>query len=184
MNRSDDADGGRGALRDHLPPIIPPGELQTRVRKTLRSRGHLGHPKHYRRWIGIVGLAAASFAAGLLVTEALESFNSSRAPVPRYALVLYGGLANEGTPVEQAARAAEYGRWAAGLKGDARFVDGYELGRVVTAIGPDDNTARNADPVAGFFMIDASSEEAANRIAQDCPHLKYGGTVIVRVIDS
>jgi hypothetical protein len=36
-----------------------------------------------------------------------------------------------------------------------------------------------AGPV-GFFLIRAESFEAAAATAAECPHVKYGGTVVIR----
>jgi hypothetical protein len=38
------------------------------------------------------------------------------------------------------------------------------------------------DVARGFFIIVADDEQAALAIAETCPHLKYGGRVVVRPI--
>lgn len=181
--RSDDADG-RGGMREHLPPITAPVSLRARVQDSLRASGLLTRQFRNRRgWIGAVALAAASFAGGFLAAKLPTYVSPGQPPVARYALLLYGGLeADIGS--ENASRVAEYGRWAAGLQDGAKFVSGEELGRVVAVLGPPGDASVVSDPVAGFFIIDAPSEATATKIARGCPHLKYGGRVVVRSIES
>jgi hypothetical protein len=38
------------------------------------------------------------------------------------------------------------------------------------------------DDLVGFFLVQAPSREAAAFLAAECPHLKYGGRVVVRMI--
>jgi hypothetical protein len=40
-----------------------------------------------------------------------------------------------------------------------------------------------SDDLIGFFLIQAPSREAAAFLAAECPHLKYGARVVVRVIE-
>src|SRR5688500_12282792 len=113
--------------------------------------------------------------------RARETIAASRAgprrATPKYALLLYGGAEADSSAPDRS-RAVEYGRWAAGLSGDAAFVSGEELGRVVGEL-PNQS---GREPVAGFFLIDAGSDAIAMQIARDCPHLKYGGRVVVQAI--
>jgi hypothetical protein len=102
----------------------------------------------------------------------------------KYALILYGGLEGD-TGVEHGARAREYGRWAAGLTGDAKWVGGEELGRALVEFpsgSPTAGSPERGEPVVGFFLIDAASDAVATRIARECPHLKYGGRVVVHPV--
>lgn len=104
---------------------------------------------------------------------------------PKYALVLYGGLKGD-SGAEHDRRAREYGQWAAGLAagGEASWVGGEELGRALVEYPAmsQPGSAPRPEPVVGFFIIQATSHEAALRIAQRCPHLKYGGRVVVHPV--
>jgi hypothetical protein len=178
----DNEDGGRGALRDRLPKHAPPAALERRVRESLKSRG-LIETKRGSRVARAAGFAAAAmvlFAAGLFAGLARTSSPALEAPVkPNYALILYGGLAGD-EGAEHDRRAREYGAWARALSGEATWVGGEELNRAI-AVYP--SAARDSeDPVVGFFLIDAASEDIAKRIARDCPHLKYGGRVVVHPV--
>ena len=118
--------------------------------------------------------AALLFVAGVATGRATQPAPGDT-PTARYALLLYGG---HETPNEvEGARAQEYGRWAANLSG-ARFVSGEELGPVVGAYGP--GVPSSAEPVEGFFLIDAPSDTAAIAVARECPHLRYGGRVVLQ----
>src|SRR5688500_1225284 len=174
-----DEDDERGALRDRLPHLSAPASLHARVRDSLRSRELIRASSARGPWRMRTALAAAAvvcFAAGLFAGR-----QSPRQPsvsfTPQYALLLYGGAEAE-TRAPGRSRAEEYGRWAAGLSGDAAFVSGEELGRVVGELP----NRSGREPVAGFFLIAASSDEIAMQVARDCPHLKYGGRVVVQAI--
>jgi hypothetical protein len=82
------------------------------------------------------------------------------------------------------AREREYGRWASSLSNGARWVGGHELGHVVDDTGPKPNGAPAIDRLAGYFVIDAPSREVAAEVARSCPHVKYGGRVVVMAIAS
>lgn len=168
-----DDSAGRGGLRDHLPPHRAPAGLRDRVHGTLASRGAAGRSR-LRRWGGLAAAAVLLFVAGVGTGRATQPAPAS-APAATYALLLYGG---HETPNEvPGARAQEYGRWAANLTG-ARFVSGEELGPVVGAYGP--TAPSSQERVEGFFLIDAPTDTAAIAVARQCPHLKYGGRVVLQ----
>lgn len=95
-------------------------------------------------------------------------------PDSDYVLLLYSG--SDLTP-GVGSRAAEYGDWAHARHEAGRIVDGHELGRTVTTLGP----PADGEP-SGLFVIEASSAAEAARLARTTPHLEYGGTVVVREI--
>ena len=69
-------------------------------------------------------------------------------------------------PGQGAERFAEYGRWADSLR----------------AAGKLERTAALAGPgaITGFFIVRATNDEEAARLAAACPHTKYRGRVEVR----
>ena len=177
----DNDDGGRGALRDRLPDHPAPAQLEQRVRRSLESRGLIqtrrGSP--LVRLAGFAVAAALHFSAGLFAGSRRTPPDLEASVKPKYALILYGGIeGDEGA--EHDRRAREYGAWARTLSGDAKWVGGEELNRAI-AVYPSPASAAE-DPVVGFFLIDATSEEIAKRIARDCPHLRYGGRVVVHPV--
>ena len=187
----DDPETGRGMLRERLPVPEPPAELSARVQRTLAERGLVR--QRQRRgsvWVSRAGLIAAGIALGILgrgaYPEARESPGaaSSSAPAGQYVLLLYGAPPGD-TGVVHAAREREYGRWASALDGGARWVGGNELHDVVAQLGgPPALQDTASDRLAGYFVIAAPSPERATEVARTCPHLKYGGRVVVMTIAS
>ena len=204
-NDSDDADRGRGGLQDRLRRIEPPADLAPRVQATLESRGLVKAPNAggvgtadlagarprqadgtRAAWAFRAGLLAAGFLFGLLARTALSNSGgrpSEASVAGQYVLLLYGDTPGD-TGVVHVAREQEYGRWASSLK-DARWVGGHELADVVERLGPAGApTVPPSDRLAGYFVIEAPSRERAAEVARSCPHLKYGGRVVVMSIAS
>ena len=188
-----DSDAGRGALRAHVSAAEPPRELASRVLGTLASRGLVRPvPRRDARWTLRLALLAAGIVLGVLGRGAFEEARGSRgaiavqAPADRYVLFLYGDIQGD-TGAVHAAREAEYGRWASGLGAGARWVGGHELHDVVVQLGDATRPPGSAPPterLAGFFVIEARSREQAADVARTCPHLKYGGRVVVMTVAS
>ena len=80
----------------------------------------------------------------------------------------------------------EYGAWAGRLAQSGALVMAEKLADTPVAIHAASGLvtpARNPlEQVGGFFLIQVADSAEAYRIARDCPHLKYGGTVQVRRI--
>ncbi|MBM4193179.1 MAG: hypothetical protein FJ202_02200 [Gemmatimonadetes bacterium] len=117
---------------------------------------------------------------------------ANAAPLATYALMLYGGE-EPADSIGEVARSAEYSRWASRDHGpDAAVVGGEALGlaeasiaRYATASSGEvevEEKLGEATQLVGYFLVFARSREAALRLARDCPHLKYGGRVVVRRI--
>jgi hypothetical protein len=180
MTNDNANNGGRGTLHDSLPRITPPGALEDRVRTTLTTRGLIASTASRRLvWGTRAGLLAAGFLLGVLVRGNDKSVRpaESDAKPGQYALLLYG-VPPEDTGAVHAARASEYGLWASRLQG-ARWVGGHELAGVIETLGAERASVEPRDQLAGFFIIEAPSAERAAQVARSCPHLKYGGRVVV-----
>ena len=174
---------GRGSLRDHLPSHQAPPQLRYRVRGSLAARGAARPP--LMRWTALAAAAGLFFTFGIATGRATAEQTvatpaATPAPTPHatYALLLYGGHETDAEP--KGARAQEYGRWASELKG-ARFVSGEELSDVVGEYtSKASRPTSSSEQVAGFFLIDAPDDATATAVAKDCPHLKYGGRVVLQ----
>ena len=186
----DDPETGRGMLRERLPVPEPPAELSARVQRTLAERRLVRQPK--RRgfvWASRVALIAAGIVLGILgrgaYHEARETTGAGiSAPAGQYVLLLYGAPPGD-TGVVHAAREREYGRWASALDGGAHWVGGNELHDVVAQLGgPPSMQDAALERLAGYFVIAAASPQRATEVARTCPHLKYGGRVVVMTIAS
>jgi hypothetical protein len=179
----------RRVPRDRTPP---PG-LEARTLASLRSAGLVGSPRRSavpgRRWLLAAGLGIAVFAGGLATGRSAVP----RAPAPTWALLLYGGATGDDSAAH-AIRAAEYSAWASAPHPAGRVVGGEALGSEGIALFRPDTSAfggvaaavtRDAagSELVGFFLVSAPHRQAALQLARDCPHLKYGGRVVVRRIE-
>jgi hypothetical protein len=188
MDDIQDVDDGRGGLRAHVPRIDAPPDLARRVRSTLRGRGLVATNRRGAVRAAIwTGLVAAGFMIGFSARGRLEpnsatSTGGSRPP-GQYVLLLYGDPPDD-TGAVHIAREKEYGRWASTLPGGARWVAGHELADVVDDIGPREGAVSRGDRLAGYFVIDAPSRERAAEVARSCPHVRYGGRIVVMAIAS
>ena len=156
-----------------------------------------------RAWAwGALALAAAlaAFFAGISVSDR----GAGRTPagsevVPaattaRYLLLLYEDAAYRApaTPEEQAARVAEYGGWVADLRERGIDIQGEELaptdesawldGRERGVTAAEGAPAGELGMLSGYFLVAAADADAAVAIARTTPHLRHGGTVVVRRI--
>jgi hypothetical protein len=162
----------------------PPPWLKAQVLGTLRARGLVSAPR--RRWAVPAGAAAALalFAAGVAVgVGARQRPQAPRDDRPRFMLLLYERKALVPDTIP---RVAEYAGWAREQGRQGRLTDGEELAdaaQVVTADGravpaPDAGVGE----LVGFFIISAADSEEALRVARTNPHLRYGGTIVIRPI--
>ncbi len=181
--RSEDLVPELGSLPDEL---MPDAAVEQRTIAALRERSLLRQQGvravGVRPWLAAAAIAFTAFLAGLL------SSGPDSPPPPAqasFALMLYGGSTG-GDSVAHTARAAEYSRWASAdhpwgrvLGGEALGDSAWTVSRVKTNISL--GMARS-DDLVGFFLVQAPSREAAAFLAAECPHIKYGGRVVVRVI--
>jgi hypothetical protein len=96
-------------------------------------------------------------------------------------------------PEAMATMIKDYGGWADRLRGEGRLKGGQKLtndagrvmrsgggGRVVVTDGP---YAESKELLGGFFVVTAKDYDEACRLAESCPHLRYGGRIEIRQID-
>ena len=127
----------------------------------MRREGLLRGP---RRWpYAVAAVIAVAVLAVLLRREP---------PVqPRYILLLYETAAFNGGSRE------EYSAWAQDMR--PLIVGGEEL--AAPALLTINETA-TSPRLAGYFLINASDDATAARVARACPHVKHGGGVVLRKI--
>jgi hypothetical protein len=78
-------------------------------------------------------------------------------------------------------RMTEAGHIAGGNKlenGTGRVMRGEGPGKVHITDGP---YTEAKEVIGGYFMVNADTYEAAVKIANDCPHLEFGGIEVRRV---
>lgn len=181
------------------PNPIPPPDLERRVLARLRSEG-LIHPESTQEndmkrihltWavaatvLLIVGVFIGRMpAAG--VTDAAKTADTRQ----QFALMLYEDVAYQTAPAAAAPdRVAEYTAWARGLAADGTVVGGEKLadsGVLLASSEPGATRVPSSEigVLAGYFVIRAEDENEAARIAATCPHLKYGGRISLRRIET
>ena len=96
------------------------------------------------------------------------------------------------SPEEMMAVTKEYMNWAERMRAEGRLKGvtcerlsngsgqgsgGRKAGRVAVTDGP---YAETKEIIGGYFAISAADYDEACRIAESCPHLKYGGRIEVR----
>ena len=191
-------------LRRARTDVAPPPRLEDDTVAILRERGLVRPALRIRsiasaRWTWAIAAAIVAIAgwpivqrlarpelASSAVPASAAASSSSTIAGPRYMLLLYaGGTAVTGTPDT---RRREYADWARGLASRGVAISGEELSEEAREIGAADGSAARAPASSplprGYFVVSAPDLESAQRIASTCPHLRYGGRIVVKKIVS
>lgn len=164
--------------------VEPPTRVEDRLVASLRTRGDIRTPRSRLPWpIGLGVAAAAVFAIALLRRQ-----TSTESTEPQFLLLIAED--SRYTPpadsTEARARVVEYTEWAGRLAGLGKLVTAGELAYSGTDVRAQGNSPSVIDSrvgaVSGFFLVRAESVAQAEQLAAESPHLKYGGTVVVRAI--
>lgn len=170
------------ALRRDLPPS---DALEKAVLGRLASLGLVRErgPEPRRRVHPLLFLAAAAglFIAGLLAGGRAFRAETPSAATPRYVLFLEGSGPEPPAP-EEARRVEAYKQWARRIAGEGHLIAGEKLVAEATRVGGG-SSAAGGEAVRGYFVIAAANDAQALAIARGCPHLLYGGWIVVRKID-
>jgi hypothetical protein len=170
----------------------PPAALEQATVAALTARGLLRRPR--RRFEAALALAALVllFAGGL----AIGRFGGATGPAlpvdgrPRFALFLFEGPEyHQPAPGGMDERVEEYVAWARAertggtVEGGEKLKDGDDV-----AVEPDGSTGAVPPPaggsrLAGYFLIRAADQRTALEIARSCPHVRYGGRIVLREIE-
>lgn len=168
----------------------PPAWLEEKIVGELKARGRIRPVHRAHRWLAAAVAAAASFllfAAGLAAGNYLNRTPATMTSGPKFMLLLYEDADYIAPrPGESADRVAQYRDWAGDLGAQGRFVGGEKL-KDAAATLPSGEVSPPREPgpgsLAGYFIIAASDPPEAIAIARHCPHLRYGGRIVVREID-
>ena len=140
----------------------PTPELEERVVRALTASGLIRRKRWPRIWMA----AAAVTLAAAVVLSALH-LGRAKAPGETYVMLLYEDSTFQmPLPGHVAERRAESARWADSLAERGEL----DLGGRVDGSGP----------ITGMFIIRAATDADAAKRAASCPHLKYGGHIVVR----
>jgi hypothetical protein len=156
-------------LRSLPNELAPPAGAESRLVAAMRREGLLRRRTHMRWMLPVAAMFV--IAAGLGIYQWRLGSTTPRAT---YILLLFERPADTG-----ASRAPEYASWA---RRTPHVIGGEELGRSVATLSPASDRAASPT-IAGYFLLDATTDEEARRIAEDCPHRRHGGTVMVRKIE-
>jgi hypothetical protein len=180
-------------LRDLQGDVPPPPHLKARVTDSLRRRGMLRPGR--RRWLPLAALLAGVTLLGAGYVMGRGTAPSATRPQPSaadggrrttdgavpYALLLYEDSTFPTTVPEQSL-IAEYGAWAREMAARGVLIGGEKLGPTAGRLGAWGRDVER-EGLAGFFVIAAPNDSVAVAIANSCPHLRYGGRIVVRRID-
>jgi hypothetical protein len=159
----DEAEALRALKHDEEPPL----RIETAVVQKLKRDGVIRSSRSRAPILAAVAAAIVAFAVGLSVPRAQKV--ASPAPTgPRFAILLYPGT----IPADAPKRRDEYAAWARQIAAGGTSVQGEQLG----------DEADDPSGPRGFFIISAPDADRARAIAATCPHLKYGGRIVVRRI--
>jgi hypothetical protein len=170
-----------------------PRGLEDATVEALVARGLLRRPPARRPRAPVPALALAAsvllFLGGVAVGRRGEPALPP-APPGQFALLLYEGPGyRHSAPGEEAERVREYGAWAAARAEQGELVAGEKLREDPDVVVGSDGTVSTpappagADRLAGFFLIRAADARRAVEIARSCPHVRYGGSIVIREIE-
>ncbi len=169
---------------------VPPRRLEDTTVAALTTRGLL---RPGRRAIHPALALAASlliFAGGLVLGRLSGAPDAPADARPRFALFLYEGPGyDQPAPGALEQRVQEYVAWASAEREDGEIEGGEKLREDAdVAIEPGGAAStiplRPGEPrLAGYFLVRAADRHAAVEIARSCPHVRYGGRIVVREID-
>jgi hypothetical protein len=130
------------------------------------------------------------FAGGLAIGRLGGTPRSAEDGRPRFALFLYEGPEYDQPPPDgMAQRVQEYVAWATEKRANGAVEGGEKLREDADLeIEPDGRTGQVAavpdgSRLAGYFIVQADDRRAAAEIARTCPHVRYGGRIVIREIE-
>jgi hypothetical protein len=164
-------------LRQHPQPSP---ELERRVVSAVREAGGIRRRPSAGRFAAWAAAAVVIFSLGVVTGRAWpEGAGRTATPPTRWMLLLGGDVSPS---PDGASRAGEYGAWLRDLQTRGIGVSGAELdsgGRVLAGAGGAEPMRPLAE-TGGYFIIEATTEAEAVKLAETCPHRKYGGSIVVR----
>jgi hypothetical protein len=175
----------RSSLSESRTEYAPPAQVEARIMSEMRRRGlaaSVGRWGHRQILVGLIILAFV-FALGFNSKRLMKSAIAD--PRPHFMLLLYEDPGRwVGASADHEKRVKEYGDWARALAKNGSLVNADELSTPGVTL-TDLETAGGLvgqGQAAGFFIVAARDESEALRIARTCPHLRYGGRVVVQKV--
>jgi len=169
------------ALEELKSSKIQTAEMEDQTVNALISKGLiLKNMETSTPWLRYLGGAAAAvilFLVGFWVGQ--TDPGSPSLPGETYMLLLHEKQGS--IPADDPKIGQEYGNWASSLPPENAFVGGSELDPKIRMVGSWD-PKDDSDVSSGYFMILASSLDEAAKVAEECPHIDYGGSIEVRKV--
>ncbi len=173
---------------------MPAPALENKIVQTLKAQGLLrlepsATAPSWSRAVLLASVAAACVLCGFMLGTWRNTPATPHATQPLFVLFLYGG---DGETKHEARQVQEYGAWIRSIAQSGRLASGEKLkdgGRVLQKISgqlqwQQTPLAQSAGALGGYFIIAAANYDEALKIAEACPHLKYGGVIELREIDA
>jgi hypothetical protein len=172
----------------------PPAGLEDATVRALAEHGLL-RPRGAPRTRGGLKWGLPAAAAIMLFTGGYfagrQNLSLPLAERPRFLLLLYEGPEYRHSPAgRERERVREYSEWAAERGARGELESGEKLREdSETVVGPGGLVigappAAGATRLAGFFLIRAKDDRSALEIARTCPHVRYGGSIVIREIEA
>jgi hypothetical protein len=193
MTGTDDLTPDEREALERLPrQAAPPPGLENATVSALTARGLLrpatrAHGIH--PWLAIAA-SLLLFAGGVAIGRLGETPQSAEDDRPRFALFLYERPEYDQPPPDgMAQRVQEYVAWATEKRANGAVEGGEKLREDADlAIEPDGSTDEvaavpGASRLAGYFIVQADDRRAAAEIARTCPHVRYGGRIVIREVE-
>jgi hypothetical protein len=161
--------------------IAPPPELEARIVSALREQALL-KARRTVPWLQATA-AIVVFAGGMLIGRTMPARPATSAAIaggPRFLFMLTDAPA----VVDDRLRAEEYRQWAIDQQSAGRQITGERLADTGVGVVSGGSAPIAAPEVQGFFIVSASSIDDAVAVARSSPHVRAGGTIIVRPIDT
>lgn len=174
----------------------PPAFLEQKIVNQLKYAGLIrsksGPWMLFSKPAYAVGLSLACLVLGVAAGLWWGGKRTTEQPPAQFMLMLRSA-ANEPADrsPEELQRVKEYSAWARKLGQAGLLVDGEKLTNETKlvelsngkSVVSGDQIDLHEKPIGGYFLIRASDYQQAIGIAEECPHLKYGGTIEIRRID-
>lgn len=169
---------------------VPSTDLENKIVHLLKKKGLLRTDAPNTKKKSILWYAAAALILLLVGFLTGKWSSTSIEPVPKESLFLLALYEPANQKLESEQLVAEYGNWLHEVGSDGRYIGGealkYEIRELVTnqhktlyeqELQPDRKII-----MSGYFLVEAKDLDEARKIAKECPHLKYGGAVVIREV--
>ena len=114
--------------------------------------------------------------------------------MPKFMLLLFDNPSDfaDLTPAQMQGVVQEYGAWAEAMGKANKLLGGEKLadegGKVLRMKGAkiavtDGPFAESKEVLGGYFLLNADNYAEAVKLAETCPHMKYGASTQIRQID-